>query len=418
MVDPVVGGRHGMGDVARQRPALRVCVATVGHVTGPASPSKSLLRLAGTYRLGRQPSRVGNAVWPEHRGLVALIATYVLASALAGPLMGWRPPSDELLGFVSSLVCPLIYATLYLFALRRRAEQGGVAGVGPAWAAAWQTARRGAWTGERLAGAAIVLGLFPLFAASFTAWKLSIPIVHPFEWDARLAAADRWLLGGHDAWELTHVLFGGQWATRLLDVLYLPAWAAQQSLVLTAAAFAAPGAFRRRFLSSYFLTWAVAGTLLAIGFASVGPIFVGRIAGTAEDAAVYAPLAAKLTALHATYPLFSVRGQEILAAIATGRLQIAGGGVSAMPSLHVATAVLIAVAARHVSRTWAGVTTAYAVVVVVGSVHFGWHYALDSIVGAAVALVIWQLTRNRLEPDARWRAPIDRRRLPSISRAA
>jgi membrane-associated phospholipid phosphatase len=60
-----------------------------------------------------------------------------------------------------------------------------------------------------------------------------------------------------------------------------------------------------------------------------------------------------------------------------------------MPSMHVAMAALFAAAAFRLGRIWGWIATAYAVLVFVGSVHLGWHYAVDGLVGAAAALIIW-----------------------------
>lgn len=65
------------------------------------------------------------------------------------------------------------------------------------------------------------------------------------------------------------------------------------------------------------------------------------------------------------------------------------GGISAMPSLHVATAVLFALTAWRIHWVLGVLFWFYALVIQMGSVHLGWHYAVDGYVGATVALVIW-----------------------------
>jgi membrane-associated phospholipid phosphatase len=65
-------------------------------------------------------------------------------------------------------------------------------------------------------------------------------------------------------------------------------------------------------------------------------------------------------------------------------------GISAMPSMHVATSVLMALyAARH--ARWAGwIMWIFAGLIQIGSVHLGWHYAVDGYLGGIVALAAWR----------------------------
>jgi membrane-associated phospholipid phosphatase len=223
----------------------------------------------------------------------------------------------------------------------------------------------------------------------WTSWKVSIPEIVPFHWDAAFIAADRALLGGHDAWRLTHAVLGWPLLTRLVDVLYLPAWGLQQSIVLPLAAIAPPGALRRRFIISYLLGWVLSGNVAAIWFSSVGPCYLGILAGNAADAAPFAPLMQKLNAMHDAFPMTSIRGQRFLLAAAQGRIARMAGGISAFPSMHVTASTLVAIAAWRVSRRWGRIATAFAIVVLIGSVHLGWHYLVDGLAGAAIAAALW-----------------------------
>ena len=64
-------------------------------------------------------------------------------------------------------------------------------------------------------------------------------------------------------------------------------------------------------------------------------------------------------------------------------------GISAMPSMHVVAAVLTALISWRF-RKWLGIAaTAYAAIVVIGSFHLAWHYAVDAIAGIALALLFW-----------------------------
>ena len=82
---------------------------------------------------------------------------------------------------------------------------------------------------------------------------------------------------------------------------------------------------------------------------------------------------------------------------------VMGGGISAMPSLHNALAVLFACVAWHLSRSLGRIMTGYAAIVWIGSIHLGWHYALDGVVAFVATIALWSLsglmiqsTRGRL----------------------
>ncbi len=76
-----------------------------------------------------------------------------------------------------------------------------------------------------------------------------------------------------------------------------------------------------------------------------------------------------------------------------------------MPSLHVAMVFLFALVGWRSGLVPGIVLTAYAVVIFIGSVHLGWHYAIDGYVGIAGTWLIWKfagfvLGRGEREPDS------------------
>jgi hypothetical protein len=62
-----------------------------------------------------------------------------------------------------------------------------------------------------------------------------------------------------------------------------------------------------------------------------------------------------------------------------------------MPSLHNAMAVLFACAAYQADRRIGRLFAGYALLIWIGSIHLGWHYAVDGIVAAALTVAIWKL---------------------------
>jgi hypothetical protein len=106
--------------------------------------------------------------------------------------------------------------------------------------------------------------------------------------------------------------------------------------------------------------------------------------------------------------------RQIADRLAPGRYEagatLAGSNeVAAMPSLHFAVPVLIALVALRTSR-WAGrLALAYVAAMAFTLVYLGEHYVVDEIAGLGIAAIAWMITR-RLWPepathDAEFTAP-------------
>ncbi|MBA2246676.1 MAG: phosphatase PAP2 family protein [Chloroflexia bacterium] len=68
--------------------------------------------------------------------------------------------------------------------------------------------------------------------------------------------------------------------------------------------------------------------------------------------------------------------------------------VAAMPSVHVAAAVLVFLALGSLSRRGRGIGALYALAMSVAVVYLGEHFVLDVVAGWLVALVAWRLARG------------------------
>jgi membrane-associated phospholipid phosphatase len=76
--------------------------------------------------------------------------------------------------------------------------------------------------------------------------------------------------------------------------------------------------------------------------------------------------------------------------------------LSAMPSLHVGIAFLNALYFLHKNKAAALAAFAYFLIILIGSVYLGWHYAVDGYAGAACAWAIWALSKplvRKLHPE-------------------
>jgi membrane-associated phospholipid phosphatase len=79
-------------------------------------------------------------------------------------------------------------------------------------------------------------------------------------------------------------------------------------------------------------------------------------------------------------------------------------GISAMPSMHVGTSVLFAILGFSAGKKWLGyLMSAFAFLIFIGSIHLGWHYAIDGYAGAAIAVVCWWVSGKIVDWDRRKR---------------
>lgn len=239
----------------------------------------------------------------------------------------------------------------------------------------------------RLLNALPVLFLFPVFASSFTILKSAVPIIHPYAWDVRLAQWDLALHGGTEPWMWLQPLTGNPAFTALINYAY-HLWFFVMLWMFYWLAFTIDRPkLRAQYLLSFVISWIFLGTIIATVFSSAGPCYYGLLIAGHDP---YAPLMSYLREADKVVPVLALDVQKMLW---DGYQTTAGKpavGISAMPSMHVATAVLLALLGWRLNRAAGIALTLFALVIMIGSVHLGWHYALDGYVGAAGAYVIWR----------------------------
>ncbi|GGE38777.1 hypothetical protein GCM10007276_15110 [Agaricicola taiwanensis] len=67
-------------------------------------------------------------------------------------------------------------------------------------------------------------------------------------------------------------------------------------------------------------------------------------------------------------------------------------GISAMPSLHNATSLLFALTAWRMDKRLGAAMYVVSAVMFLGSVHLGWHYAVDAYLGWAMTGLAWWIS--------------------------
>jgi len=233
--------------------------------------------------------------------------------------------------------------------------------------------------------------VFPLFLVGFTAAKTSIPFIVGYSWDAFWADADRFLFGD-DVWRLTQHWFG-QRSMAVWEWFYTVSWGLTLIFASALVALHAPRRGVGVFYAAMMSTWLIGGVLLAYLFSAAGPVFAHL--WSPELAARFAPLRESLgqnLSQHGTIGLT----QHYLASAVTSHVAVKGGGISAMPSMHLGAASIYVLAAWR--TRWLIPAALFWIIIFVASGYFGYHYWIDGIVAAAVASLCWFGARRYYEP--------------------
>ena len=253
---------------------------------------------------------------------------------------------------------------------------------------------------ENIKRTIVPLVAYLIFIGSFTSMKSLIPVFNSYYWDPFFFEMDRNLHFGSDPWLITHRLFGHPWSTFWINFLY-NAWMPIMWGVLYWQLFSLRDPrLRMQFFYTYFLSWTIIGIFLAIIFASAGPCFYSDIVSEDDP---FAPLMATLRETNKTYPIWALDTQEHLWETYRESKTGLGSGISAMPSMHVSIAFLMFLVATRVTHWVAACFGFYAVAILVGSVHLGWHYAVDGYAAVVLTWLIWSAAGkicNRLMNDA------------------
>ena len=101
--------------------------------------------------------------------------------------------------------------------------------------------------------------------------------------------------------------------------------------------------------------------------------------------------------VHAVGPLTSMAAQRVWDEYRAGDIA-AGSGSSAIPDMQVAMATLFALRGWRSGRRPGVALTVFAAVIFAGSVHLGWHYAVDGYRSAALMAALWHAVGRWTEP--------------------
>ncbi len=266
----------------------------------------------------------------------------------------------------------------------------------------WAAWRKGPLDGERLLRAIPYFIGFIFFFSTFTSMKQMIPGINAFQWDEAFAALDKTLHFGVDPWRILYAPFQwpfmetayslityiinlnyNLWLLAIFAVLYWQLFSKRQPRL------------RFQFFVAFILSWAINGTLLATILSSAGPCFLERLTGSDY----YTPLMTRLLQAHEDFPIFAITTQNAIWQAASAHENMVGGGISAMPSIHVSAAFLFWLLARARQHKFQSLFGVFFFLILIGSVYLGWHYAVDGYLAIITTYGIWRvsgLIANRL----------------------
>ncbi len=222
-------------------------------------------------------------------------------------------------------------------------------------------------------------GLAGLNMVTFMWTKPLLNFLVPF-WADPLLADLRALFLGNDPWK-----FLGWLNSMPMAIFYHRAWFGLMIVTLMLVLSKPASSEKSALMLTYFLLWSVAGPLIHVLLPAGGPIFYEQLGHGDRFAGIIVPgEVAKMSAF-----LWTV--------YSSGEQFAPGSGISAMPSLHIATTAWMVMALWVLERRWAAPMVAAGLLIFLLSISLGWHYAADGIVGAAVTLLAYAMCRSMLE---------------------
>jgi membrane-associated phospholipid phosphatase len=244
--------------------------------------------------------------------------------------------------------------------------------------------------GPLMANLGVGMAVIAIFVTGFGVLKGAIALLNPFQWDVAFADLDRWLHFGRLPHEYFWWLIEWPAGIFVINFFYNMWFFIMIGTFLIVAAAREDTFLRQQYLMAFMAIWFIAGFLIATGFSSAGPCYFDDLALGDQ----YKPLMDALKRSSETFTIWALSTQDMLWEGYKGE-RPGSLGISAFPSLHVATAVLFAL---YYSERWKLVGVfmwIFAGIIMVGSVVLGWHYAVDGYAGAILAWAIWRVVGLR-----------------------
>ncbi|WP_261874036.1 phosphatase PAP2 family protein [Vibrio rarus] len=251
---------------------------------------------------------------------------------------------------------------------------------------------------SRLINALIFITLFMLTTGLYTSIKVHIPQIQPFDWDTFFVNLDNSIHFGFEPWVITHWLASSPYATLIINVLY-NLWFFVLWVFFILVAFSS-NHIKYQSILTFNLCWLINGIIFAIFFSSAGPCFYSQLSIGDNT---YIDLMNRLNAQDEflkskgiNFGVAALYVQDYIWDIyISGKVEL-GSGISAFPSMHVSIATVIAITCFTINKKLGMVMWVYTLIILFGSVHLGWHYAVDGYFSIISSLLIWIISGRLL----------------------
>ena len=201
--------------------------------------------------------------------------------------------------------------------------------------------------------------LTSIFKSSFASMKQLIPYINPF--------------------------------VRIIDWFYM-LWFLFLALFCLLMAWSTKRRLRLNFFIVSLIVWTIFGSVLGTTFSSAGPCYYDKVVD--EKANPYQPLMDKLNGINSIKPLWAIHNQKGIWKAHLEKKWLPFGGISAMPSVHVAMAVVFALTAWQINKFFGSFFIFYLIVMQVGSVVLRWHYAVDGYLSIILTYLTWYFVKK------------------------
>jgi hypothetical protein len=242
----------------------------------------------------------------------------------------------------------------------------------------------------------LALLIMPVVISLYTSFKIMLPNLVPFYLDPAFMEIDRLIHFGHDPWQLTHAVFGGAEATAIIDSLYSLWFFILWGFIFFNIFLNKDLKQRMQYIICSVLVWMLLGSLSALILSSAGPVYYLKVTGTTTSFVdlikILHSMNEELIANGNLIKIWALFIQDMLWELYMAKETEFGSGISAMPSIHVAIAAQMAFFSFQVNRWLGWVMLAYLAIILIGSVHLGWHYAIDGYVSIILTYGLWRFS--------------------------
>lgn len=320
-------------------------------------------------------------------GYELIVVAYVIGGLFLAELFGFRLDlrliADPLL--VKTLLILTWLAVVLLFwvsGIRAQWTESDRRAFGPCWR---RRMREQYLTPQHAYDLVKTFLLLKLVFLTYGTIKQAIPRVTAGVYDRELLAIDAWLHGGANPMRFTVELLGAPGVSGLLDVLYV-GWYFVMPVTVIVFVITKDRRLHAQFFGSFYSLW-ILGGLTALLLPSLGPIYVWPEWFESLDKPLATSLQQRLWIHYA----------QMRSDPATYRTLIYEG-IAAFPSLHVAAVALFAMFLWRLSRAASSTMWIYTLLIQIGSVFLGWHYAVDGYFGIVLAYALFWLFTRKLHP--------------------